>query len=96
MAFDPPMTLLPFVQALHALSFGATHLGSIQFIARSAGDRHAAAQGDFATVLAVGSAAATGVSGLLYGSFGDFGYTAMAVLAALGGACLVLNRLSRS
>jgi PPP family 3-phenylpropionic acid transporter len=88
MALDPPFWVLPFVQCLHGLSFGATHLGSVQFVARAAPEgRTAAAQGDFGTVLAVAGAAATGVSGILYGAFGDLAYTAMAILAALGGVC---------
>jgi PPP family 3-phenylpropionic acid transporter len=96
MAFDPPMALLPFVQCLHALSFGATHLGAIQFVARAAGDKKAAAaQGDFATILAIGGAAAAAASGLLYEQLGDRAYAVMVALAALGGACLVLARLAR-
>src|SRR5262249_18451988 len=34
MALDPPVALLPPLQCLHALSFGATHLGAMQFLAR--------------------------------------------------------------
>jgi PPP family 3-phenylpropionic acid transporter len=93
MAFDPPLALLALVQCLHGLSFGATHLGAIQFIARAAGDRRAAAaQGDLSTLLAIASAAATGLSGLLYTTLGDHGYAVMAAMAALGGACLILAR----
>src|SRR5262249_33262141 len=33
MSLDPPLALLPMLQLLHALSFGATHLGSIQLLA---------------------------------------------------------------
>ena len=93
MVFDPALPLLAAVQCLHGLSFGATHLGAIQFIARLAGDRKAAAaQGDFTTLLAIGNAAATGCSGLLYGAFGDYGYAVMAAMAALGGVSLALAR----
>ena len=35
MAFDPPVWLLPALQGLHGLSFGATHLGGISFLAAS-------------------------------------------------------------
>jgi PPP family 3-phenylpropionic acid transporter len=90
MAYDPPLSLLALIQCLHGLSFGATHLGAIQYIARAASDRRAAAaQGDLSTLLAIASAAATGVSGLLYTTFGDHGYAVMAAMAALGGACLI-------
>ena len=96
MAFDPAPALLPLIQCLHGLSFGATHLGAIQFIGRIAGDRRAAAaQGDFSTILAIGGAAAAGVSGVLYDTLGDHGYAVMAALAVLGGACLGFGRSAR-
>ena len=90
MAFDPPMAVLALIQCLHGISFGATHLGAIQFIARAAGDKQAAAaQGDFSTILAIAMAAAAAASGLLYNKFGDLGYIVMAATAALGGLCLI-------
>ena len=93
MIFDPALPMLAVVQCLHGLFFGATHLGAIQFVARLAGDRKAAAaQGDFATLLAIGNAAATGASGLLYGTLGDYGYAVMAAMAALGAASIGLAR----
>src|SRR3972149_5279085 len=36
MALDPPTAALPFLQCLHGLSFGATHLGAGGFVARAA------------------------------------------------------------
>ncbi len=36
MALDPPAPVLPWLQLLHALSFGATHLGALGFVARHA------------------------------------------------------------
>jgi MFS transporter, PPP family, 3-phenylpropionic acid transporter len=90
MTLDPPLALLVPIQCLHGLSFGATHLGAIQFISRAAGERRtAAAQGDLSTLMAIASAAATGVSGLLYTSLGDQGYAVMAAMAVLGGVCLI-------
>ena len=90
MSFDPPLMALAFIQCLHGLSFGATHLGAIQFVARAAGDKQAAAaQGDFSTILAIVSAGAAAASGLLYNSFGDLGYAVMAAMAALGATCLI-------
>src|SRR5262249_8055562 len=53
MALDPPLALLPLLQCLHALSFGATHLGAVQFLSRTMADRQAAAQGDFAVVVGI-------------------------------------------
>jgi PPP family 3-phenylpropionic acid transporter len=93
MSFDPPLALLPLLQLLHAFSFGATHLGSIQLLARIAPDRQfAAAQGDFATALALVMAGAMALSGALYADLGSGAYGAMALAAALGGACLLPAR----
>jgi PPP family 3-phenylpropionic acid transporter len=87
MAFEPPLALLPVLQCLHGLSFGATHLGAVQFVARATrAGRAGAAQGDFGTVLAVAAAVATGFSGVLYDAFGGASYLAMAGMAAVGGA----------
>ncbi len=35
-AFDPPLALLAPLQTLHALSFGATHLGTMMYLSRNA------------------------------------------------------------
>jgi len=98
MALDPPAGMLPLLQVLHGLSFGATHLGSVQFLSRMMPDRHGAtAQGDFSTILVIVMAAATGLSGALYGALGDRAYGAMALLAAAGGAVVIVaRRITRS
>ena len=86
MAFDPPHLLLPLLQCLHALSFRATHLGSVQFVAHAASGRQAAsAQGDFAIVQALVGAGVTAGAGVLYGALGDHSYALMAVAAGIGG-----------
>ncbi len=97
MTLDPPAALLPVLQCLHGLSFGATHLGAVHYLARAAPDRQGAtAQGDFSTVMGVVMAAASGLSGALYGAFGSHAYAGMAALAAAGGACALLApRLGR-
>lgn len=85
MAFDPPAALLPVLQCLHALSFGATHLGAIGFVARSAPPgRAATAQGSLAVVLGGTMALSMGLSGLLYEAFGGLAYAGMALMAAAG------------
>jgi PPP family 3-phenylpropionic acid transporter len=85
MAFDPPAVLLPILQCLHALSFGATHVGAMQVLSRLA-DRGggATAQGDFAALQGVTFAAAMGASGILVERFGSQAYSAMALVAAAG------------
>jgi PPP family 3-phenylpropionic acid transporter len=90
MAFDPAPLLLPVLQCLHALSFGATHLGAVGFVARAAPPALAAsAQGYLAVALALVMAAAMGISGELYARWGSSAYWAMAVLAALGALALL-------
>jgi PPP family 3-phenylpropionic acid transporter len=97
MAFDPPTTLLPVLQCLHALSFGATHLGALGCVARAApAEFGATAQGYLAVALGLVMAAAMGVSGLLYAYSGGLAYGAMAVAAAAGGLfALVAHRLAQ-
>jgi MFS transporter, PPP family, 3-phenylpropionic acid transporter len=94
MAFDPPPVLLLMLQCLHALSFGATHLGAVGFVARVApAGLGASAQGYLAVALALVMAGAMGVSGELYARWGSGAYWAMAVLAALGALVLLAGRL---
>jgi PPP family 3-phenylpropionic acid transporter len=91
MALDPPILLLPLLQCLHALSFGATHLGAVGLLARSApAEMAATAQGILAVALGLAMAVAMGLAGLLYARFGVLAYAAMAVAAALGGLLAVI------
>jgi len=97
MAFDPPFAALPFLQCLHALSFGATHLGTLGFLTRHAPPGQAASvQGALSIVLGLAMAASTSLSGLLFAAYGSLSYAAMALAALAGGACgLVAHRLGR-
>jgi MFS transporter, PPP family, 3-phenylpropionic acid transporter len=96
MAFDPPTALLPPLQCLHALSFGATHLGALGFMARAApAELGATAQGYLAVALGLVMAAAMGISGVLYARWGGLAYGAMALAAAAGGIfALAAHRLT--
>jgi MFS transporter, PPP family, 3-phenylpropionic acid transporter len=96
MAFDPPSLLLPVLQCLHGLSFGAAHLGALGFIARTApAELGAIAQGYLAVALGLVMAMAMGISGLLYARWGDLAYGAMALAAAAGGLlALAAHRLA--
>jgi PPP family 3-phenylpropionic acid transporter len=90
MAFDPPVGLLVPLQCLHALSFGASFLGAVQYLARAAPEGEAAtAQAAFSTLQGIVMAAATGISGVLYARFGSLAYGAMAAGAALGGIVIL-------
>jgi len=94
MALDPPVAALPFLQLLHAASFGATHLGALTFIARHAPPGQAAsAQGYYAIALGAAMAGATGLAGWLYGAFGSAAYGAMALAAIVGGVCGVIAQM---
>jgi PPP family 3-phenylpropionic acid transporter len=93
MAFDPPPVLLLLLQCFHALSFGATHLGALGFVARAApAGLGASAQGYLAVALALVMAAAMGISGELYARWDSRAYAAMALLAAIGGLLMLAER----
>jgi PPP family 3-phenylpropionic acid transporter len=96
MALAPAAALLPVLQLLHALSFGATHLGMLGFVvARAAPHQSATAQGYLAIALATTMAGATVLSGLLFAAFGSLAYAAMALMAAFGaGAGSAAHRMT--
>jgi MFS transporter, PPP family, 3-phenylpropionic acid transporter len=95
MAFDPPAILLPLLQCLHCLSFGATHLGAMDVLSQLAHRQGGAtAQGDFSAVQGGTFAAAMGVSGILVTAFGSAAYFAMAAIAAAGFAIALAARRS--
>ena len=97
MAFDPPAAVLPVLQLLHAASFGATHLGAMGFLARAVPkDLAATAQGLVGTASGIVTAAAIGLSGLIYAAAGSLAYLAMAGMGIAGlGCALAAHRLSR-
>jgi PPP family 3-phenylpropionic acid transporter len=100
MALDPPALLLPVVQSLHGITFGATLLGSMMFLARHApSGRGATAQGYFVLTVGLTLAATMALAGWLYEAMGAGAYAFMAVSAALGGLLVgaahrVLRRLT--
>jgi PPP family 3-phenylpropionic acid transporter len=79
-------TLLIFVQALHALTFGAAHLGAMQLLSECSPEGLSArAQGLYAALpMGIGSGLAYMLVGPLYGAFGGAGFYAMAGLSAAG------------
>ncbi|MGZ5897732.1 MAG: MFS transporter, partial [Xanthobacteraceae bacterium] len=85
MAFDPPFLLLPPLQILHALSFGATHIGAMQFLTQVAPPgQGATAQGDMAAAQGVIFSGAMALSGWLFAAYGDLAYLAMTLLSVFG------------
>ena len=87
------------LQALHAFTFGATHLGAIYFIAkRFPAAVSASAQSLYsAMVMGLGLGLASLLAGKLYGLYGGGAYWAMAAVALLGGlaAALLVNDRER-
>lgn len=80
------------VQAAHALTFAATHLGTIQFVTRAVPERFSGRlQGLVVTVTGLTMATATFASGPLYNAFGAAGFLAMAGMAAAGTALIMVR-----
>ena len=78
MAFDPPLAVLVPLQLLHALTYGAAHLGAILFITRAVPHKGmGSAQAFYATIAA---GLALGVVGLISG----------ALFAQIGGAVFLV------
>lgn len=95
MAFDPPLAALMVLQALHGLTYGATHIGAVHYISASVPPALAGtAQALYASVTAgIAMGLATLLAGQLYVASGALAYLAMAVLSLIGlAAGLVLLR----
>lgn len=91
MALDPPGLALPFLQLLHAATFGTSHLGAMALITRiTPAGQGATAQGYLAIAMGAVMAAATGLSGVLYAAFGSSAYAAMALASIAGGVCAIV------
>ena len=97
LSLDPPLALLFAFQALHGLSFGASHLGAIEYIkSRVAPERMATAQAIYGAV--AGGVFMTGsmwASGKLFRAYGAHAWWFMAVMAGLAFMlALALRRIS--
>jgi PPP family 3-phenylpropionic acid transporter len=85
-AFSPPLWLVFPLQALHALSYAATFLASLQLVERLASPRNASAAQAVNSALSGGliSGLATFASGWLYDRYGAHGYLLMSAMSAAG------------
>jgi PPP family 3-phenylpropionic acid transporter len=94
MGLAPTGVVLWLLQALHALSFAAAHVGAMRLLSREAPERAAAMAQTLYSGLSAGliMGASTLLSGVLYDAVGARGYWAMAGLALAGGV-LALNLL---
>ena len=96
MALQPPLWSVWGLQALHALSFAATYLASVELVERLAPRESQTAAQTLNSVVSSGVliGLATLASGPLFDRFGAAGYAAMALLAFLGGLlAMALKRL---
>jgi MFS transporter, PPP family, 3-phenylpropionic acid transporter len=96
MAGEAPLPLLLVAQAMHALTFGAAHLGAMHFMARALPAQWAATGQSLysATVSGIGFGLVMAVSGTLYEAFGTGAYLVMAALAGAGAvAAVALGRI---
>jgi PPP family 3-phenylpropionic acid transporter len=85
MAFDPPLAALIPLQMLHGVTYGATHLGAIHFLARRVPERQAGtAQAIFAAANSGMMMLSTLLAGYLYASVAGRAYLAMAAMASCG------------
>jgi PPP family 3-phenylpropionic acid transporter len=93
MTQEPALAVLSFAQALHALSFGATHLGVMAMLARLVPGRIMAnAQGYVATASGI-VMASTGIAcGWAFASMGQAIYFGMAAMALAGTLVVVAAR----
>ena len=86
LAFTPPLWLLFPLQALHAMSFTATFVASLQIVDRLSPRESASSAQTLAAALSFGLATgiATLLAGPLYDHIGPWGYLVMAALAGAG------------
>jgi PPP family 3-phenylpropionic acid transporter len=97
MGLDPPLPALVLLQALHGLTYGATHIGAFYLLAQTVAERHAGtAQALYAaTTAGIAMGGALLLSGQLYAAWGGRTYWAMAAIAAVGLAAGVALRRCR-
>jgi MFS transporter, PPP family, 3-phenylpropionic acid transporter len=92
MAFTTDVAALVPLQALHACTFAATHLGAMAFLQRAV-PAHGIALGQ-SLYYALGTGATQAIvyqfAGQLYSSYGQLAFLAMAAVAAVGMASLLL------
>jgi len=86
LAFSPPLWVLFPLQTLHALSYAATYLASLQLVERLSTPRNASAAQAINSALSTGvlSGIATLMSGWLFDHAGAHGYLLMAAMCAMG------------
>ncbi len=95
MSTDPGLPALLLLQALHGLTYGATHLGTVHLISAIVpAEQAGTAQALYSSATSgIAMALATMLAGKLFPALGGGAYVAMAALSAIGGvACLMMAR----
>jgi PPP family 3-phenylpropionic acid transporter len=97
MGLDPPLAALVALQALHGVTYGATHIGAFYLLTRAVPESQAGtAQALYASITAgIAMGGATLLSGQLYATYGGRTYWAMAAIAGVGLAVSVALRKFR-
>ena len=92
MAFTTELGALVLLQALHAGSFAACHLGAMAFIQRALPPSGTALGQSVYYALGTGATQAVifQIAGVLYGAYGQKAFLGMFVVAAIGMASLIL------
>ena len=97
LAFDPPLGLLLAIQALHALSFAATHIATINLIAAAVPAHFGAvAQGANAAMFGGLNGAAFLAAGPLYTALQGKAFVTMAGLALIAGGLILYGERRRA
>jgi len=85
------LTALAAVQVLHAITFGAVHLGAMHYVARNAPlGLSATAQGIYASATGLAMGLAMVAAGGLFETFGGKAFFAMAAISATGTALVAV------
>lgn len=96
LAFDPPLALLLSIQALHALSFAATHVATVNLLAAALPAHYGAlAQGAYSALLGGLNGAAFLAAGPLYAALQGRGFAAMAGVALIAGGLIAIGERRR-
>ncbi len=92
MSFDPPLAVLLPLQVAHGFTFGASHLGAINFLARAIPEHQAGTAQGLYSLMTGGlvMALSTQVAGIAYATTGGRAYAAMAVIAAVSLVATIL------
>ena len=95
LAFEPPFAVLLALQTLHGLTYGAVHIGTLNWLMRYSKGR-AGRQGLLASAIGAGLTLLTAGSGYLFDGLGAYGYFAMSAVVAVGlGLVLLVRRMER-